>query len=119
MALFTDTVTVYQKQASGDYLRTVLKGVQWRAQTEKSLSVDRLSTTRSYTLTVPPALIGSIDFSSFTEEDAVFFGEVTETISDDVRLSTLLKTYTPSAIIRSVADNTHRDHLKNWKVVCY
>lgn len=33
MAVFTDTVTVYQKQATG-YKRTVVKGCQWSDKIE-------------------------------------------------------------------------------------
>ena len=35
MALFTDTVTIYNKISDSEWKRTVVKGVQWSDKTEK------------------------------------------------------------------------------------
>ena len=93
MAMFTDVITLYQKQGSS-WKRTVVEGVQWSDQ---------------------------IDLKTFTEEDAIFLGELTEEVTSTKgsRLSDLLATYPKGGIIRQVNDNSNRDLLKNIKVVVY
>lgn len=118
MAIFTDTVTVYQKQLIG-YKRTVVKGCQWSDKVEKILATGQLQSVKTVIVTfVEPFLL---DLSTFCEEDAIFFGIIEEIPASTKgnRLSDMLKKYPKSGIIRSVNDNSNRDFLKNIKVVMY
>lgn len=118
MAVFTDTVTVFQKQASG-YKRTVINGCQWSEKIEKKLEGGKLQTVKTTTVTfIEPFLL---DLSTFTEEDGIFCGNVAETPTNNKgsRLSDMIKRYSKSGIIRAVNDNSNRDHLKNIKAVIY
>lgn len=120
MGLFNDTVTLYQKQAEG-YKITVLKGVQWSDVVDKTIVNGKLTLTKSANITIPEDKISEVDLASYTEEDAIFFGEIQEEVTDEKgsRLSDLLKAFPKSGIIRTVNDNTNRDRLKNIKVVIY
>lgn len=120
MGPFNDTVTIYQKR-SGSYRRTVVDGVQWSDTTDKTLATGRLTTAKSATVTFPEAVLNLVDFSTFTEEDAIFYGELDDEITAEKghRLSDLLAAHQKSGIIRSVNDNSNRDLLKNIKVVVY
>lgn len=121
MALFTDKVTVYQKQSDGTTLRTVVPGVQWSDVTDKSLSTGKLQVHKSANVTFPEETFGLIDLSTFTEEDAIVYGEITDEVgaTRGSRLSDILTAHPKSGIIRSVNDNSNRDLLKNIKVVVY
>lgn len=120
MALFTDVITLYQKQGSG-WKRTVVEGVQWSDKLNKSLITGRLMTDKSVQITFPKDVLDQIDLTTFTEEDAVFLGELTEEITSakGSRLSDLLAVHPKGGIIRHVNDNSNRDLLKNIKVVVY
>ena len=120
MGLFTDTITLYQKQESG-WKRTVVEGVQWSDKLDKSLSTGKLMTSKSASITFPEDVLDQIDLTSFTEEDAIFLGELTDEITSEkgFRLSDLLSAYPKSGVIRGVNDNSNRDLLKNIKVVTY
>ena len=120
MGLFNDTVTLYQKQAEG-YKITVLEGVQWSDVVDKTIVNGKLTLTKSASITIPENKISEVDLASYTEEDAIFFGEIQEEVTDEKgsRLSDLLKAFPKSGIIRTVNDNSNRDRLKNIKVVIY
>ena len=120
MGLFNDTVTIYQK-SGGSWSRTVVEGVQWSDVTDKTLATGRLTTAKSATVTFPEAVLNLVDFSTYTEEDAIFLGELDDEITTvkGSRLSDLLAAHPKSGIIRSVNDNSNRDLLKNIKVVVY
>lgn len=120
MALFTDTITLYQKQGSG-WKRTVVDGVQWSDKLDKSLAIGRLTVAKSATITFPEEVLDEIDLTTFTEEDAIFLGELTEevTTAKGGRISDLLAAHPKGGIIRNVNDNSNRDLLKNIKVVVY
>lgn len=120
MAHFTDTVTLYQKSGSA-WTRTVVSGVQWSDVTDKALMNGRLTTSKSANITFPEAVLSQIDLSTYCEEDAIFYGTITDTPTSvsGSRLSDLLKAHPKSGIIRSVNDNSNRDLLKNIKVVVY
>ena len=120
MGLFNDTVTIYQK-SGGSWSRTVVRGVQWSDVTDKSLMTGRLTSSKSATVTFPEAVLNLVDFSTFTEEDAIFFGALEDEVTTvkGSRLSDLLAAHPKSGIIRSVNDNSNRDLLKNIKVVVY
>ena len=120
MAHFTDKITIYQKR-SGSYSRTVVDGVQWSDTTDKTLATGRLTTAKSATVTFPEVVLNLVDFSTSTEEDAIFLGELDDEITTEKghRLSDLLAAHPKSGMIRSVNDNSNRDLLKNIKVVVY
>ena len=121
MGLFNDTVTIYQKQANGTTLRTVVKGVRWSDVTDKSMMTGRLTLSKSANITFPEEVLDQVDFSTYTEEDAIFFGEIINEVTTvkGSRLSDLIQAFPKSGIIRSVNDNSNRDLLKNIKVVVY
>ena len=75
---------------------------------------------KSANITFPEETLGSIDLSSFTEEDAIFYGELTDEVTTEKghRISDLLHAH-KGGIIRSVNDNSNRDLLKHIKVVVY
>ena len=120
MAVFTDTVTVYQKQATG-YKRTVVNGCQWSEKIEKKLEGGKLQTVKTTTITFIEPFLLDLSTTLFTEEDGIFCGNVAETPTNDKgsRLSDMIKRYPKSGIIRAVNDNSNRDYLKNIKVVIY
>lgn len=122
MAVFTDTVTIYHKQTVNEvdsWLRTVVHGVQWSDKTDKRAENGKISIAKYTQITFPQGTYDGITLDASNEEDAIFFGEITDVISDERghRLSDLLKTYPPSGRIQSVNDNTNRDYLPNIKVV--
>lgn len=120
MAVFTDVITLYQKQGNS-WKRTVVEGVQWSDQTDKSLATGRLTMAKSAQITFPEEVLDQIDLTYFTEEDAIFKGKLTEEVSTAKgnRISDLLTAHPKGGIIRSVNDNSDRDLLKNIKVVVY
>lgn len=120
MALFTDTVTLYHKNAES-WDRTVVEGVQWSEKTEKSLATGKLMLVKTITVTFPEEVLYQIDLSTFTAEDAIFKGSLDEKVTTEKgnRLSDLLASHPSGGIIRSVNDNSGRDFLKNIKVVVY
>ena len=121
MALFTDGVTLFQKKYDGSYVRTIVDGVMWTDTVEKSLSTGKLVMAKAISVTFPEETLDLIDLSTYSEEDAVFFGSVTGEITGEKgkRLSDFMMEYPRSGIIRSVSDNSNRDFLKNIKVVAY
>ena len=121
MGLFNDTVTIYQKQKDGTTKRTVVQGVQWSDVTDKSMMTGRLTLSKSANITFPEEVLSQVDVSTYTEEDAVCFGEIINEVTTvkGSRLSDLLAAQPKSGIIRSVNDNSNRDLLKNIKVVVY
>lgn len=119
MALFTDTVTVFQKQRDGSYRKTIVNGCQWSEKYEKTLQTGKLEMVKYVSITfVPPHLV---DLETFCDEDAIFYGAIAATPTDTKRerLSDLMKRYPRSGIIRAVNNNLNRDMLKNLKVVLY
>lgn len=120
MAVFTDTITMYQKQARS-WKRTVVEGVQWSEKVEKSLATGKLTFAKTITVTFPEEVLDQIDLSTFTAEDAIFKGSLDEEVTTEKgnRLSDLLASHPSGGIIRSVNDNSGRDFLKNIKVVVY
>ena len=122
MAVFTDTVTIYHKTAVNSvdaWVRTVVHGVQWSDKTDKRAENGKISIAKYTQITFPQGTYDGITLDASNEEDAIFFGEITDVISDERghRLSDLLKEYPRSGRIQSVNDNTDRDYLPNIKVV--
>ena len=119
MALFTDTVTIYNKISDTGWKRTVVEGVQWADKTEKKNSDGILSVVRYASVTFPEGTYEGLTLNSYSEEDAIVYGAVNDVVSGDrgSRISDLLEKYPRSGRIKSVNDNSNRDFLKNIKVV--
>lgn len=118
MAVFTDTVTMYKKQSSETWDRTVIKNVQWSEKSEKINNNGQISVAKYVSITIPYPLCDMILFLPFTDEDAIVYGNVTDVVTTEKghRISDLLKSH-KGGIIKSVNDNSNRDYLKNIKVV--
>ena len=119
MALFTDTVTIYNKISDTEWKSTIVKGVQWADKTEKQNSDGVLSVVRYASVTFPDGTYDGLTLNSLNEEDAIVYGTVNDAVSSDrgSRISDLLEKYPRSGRIKSVNDNYNRDYLKNIKVV--
>lgn len=119
MAMFTDTVTVYNKISDTEWKRTVVEGVQWSDKTDKKNENGKISIARYASITFPEGTYDGLVLSSSNEEDCIVFGAI-EDIVEDVkgsRISDLMKKYPKSGLIQSVNDNSNRDFLKSIKVV--
>ena len=110
MALFTDTVTIYNKISDSEWKRTVVKGVQWSDKTEKKNENGKISIARYASVTFPVGTYNGLSLNSYNEEDCLVYGE-------GQRISDLMKRYPKSGTIQSVNDNSNRDFCKNIKVV--
>lgn len=119
MALFTDTVTIYNKISDSEWKRTVVSGVQWSDKTEKKNENGKISIARYASITFPEGTYDGLTLDSSREEDCIVFGAVEEGIEDvkGKRISDLMKKYPKSGLIQSVNDNSNRDFCKNIKVV--
>lgn len=119
MALFTDTVTIYNKISDSEWKRTVVEGVQWSDKTDKKNENGKISVARYASITFPQGTYDVLVLDSSNEEDCIVFGAVEDVVEDvkGKRISDLMKKYPKSGIIQSVNDNSNRDFLKNIKVV--
>lgn len=119
MALFTDTVTIYNKISETEWKRTVIEGVQWSDKTEKQNNNGKISIARYASITFPEGTYEGVVLDSSREEDCIVYGAVEDVVEDvkGKRISDLMEKYPKSGIIQSVNDNSNRDMLKNIKVV--
>ena len=119
MALFTDTVTIYNKISDTEWKRTVVEGVQWSDKTEKQNADGVIRVARYASVMFPEGTYEGLILNSSNEEDCVVYGAVNDIVSDvrGNRISNLLEKYKRSGRIKSVNDNSNRDFLKNIKVV--
>ena len=119
MALFTDTVTIYNKISDSEWKRTVVSGVQWTDKEEKQNNGGKISVARYVNITFPDPTYKGLVLCSASEEDCIVFGAVEDVVTNikGQRISDLLKKYSKSGLIKSVNDNTNRTFLKNIKVV--
>lgn len=119
MAIFTDTITLYNKISDAEWKRTVVNGVQWSDKTEKKNDNGKLSVVRYVQITFPEGTYENLLLDSSRSEDCVVYGAVQDEITGEKgsRLSDLMKKYSKSGLIKSVNDNSNRDYLKNIKVV--
>lgn len=119
MAMFTDTVTVYNKISDTEWKRTVVEGVQWTDKTEKQNDNGKLSVVRYASITFPEGTYEDVVLDSSNEEDCIVYGAVEDVIEDvkGSRIADLMKKYPKSGLIKSVNDNSNRDFLPNVKVV--
>lgn len=118
-ALFTDTVTIYNKVSDVEWKRTVVENVQWTDKTEKKNDNGKISVARYASVTFPQGTFDGLTLDSSNEEDCIVFGAVEDVIEDvkGSRISDLMRKYPKSGLIKSVNDNSNRDFLPNIKVV--
>lgn len=119
MALFTDTVTIYNKISDTEWKRTVVNGVQWSDKTEKQNNNGKISVARYVSITFPQCTYEDLILDSSKEEDCIVYGSIEDVVEDvkGKRISDLMKKYPKSGLIQSVNDNSNRDFLKSIKVV--
>lgn len=133
--IFTDTITIYSYYKDNGvekWHRTVLKGVMWKRKRVQSVNVDgKLNIVDTVSITIPyralylpykEFLLSSDRLSHWTIETAsnlsvAVLGECDKEIVDNYRLKDLKRDYSDVVTLKSKADNTNRDHLKNWKVI--
>lgn len=114
--LGTDIVTVFKKQPDGSFTRHIVDGVQWSDKYGVTNVNGRVSVSTYVEVTFFNHTYYGLDLPKFSEEDAVFYGIVNDKVVDG-KISTLLRTYPRSGVIKSVNDNTNRRFLQNIKVV--
>lgn len=114
--LGTDIVTVFKKQPDGSFARFVVDGVQWSDRYDVTNVSGRTTVATYVEITFFEGTYNGLNLPAFSEEDAVFYGVVNDEIANG-KISSLLRTYPRSGIIRSVNDNTNRLYLRNIKVV--
>ena len=119
MAMFTDTITLYNKVADTEWKRAVVEGVQWSDKIEKNNDNGKLSVVRYVQITFPEGTYDGLMLDSSRTEDCIVYGAVQDKVTGEKgsRLSDLMKKYPKSGLIQSVNDNSNRDMLKNIKVV--
>jgi hypothetical protein len=114
--LGTDTVTLFKKQPDGSFRRYVVPGVQWSSKDDVTNSGGRVNVATYVSITFFAGTFENLNLTQFTEEDAIFYGEIAEMPTDN-KISYLLRKYPKSGVIKSVNDNSNRRYLKNIKVV--
>lgn len=118
-ALFTDTVTIYNKISDTEWKCTVVEGVQWTDKTEKQNDNGKISIARYASVTFPQGTFEGLTLDSSNEEDCIVYGSIEDVVEDvkGKRIADLMKKYPKSGLIQSVNDNSNRDFLKSIKVV--
>ena len=118
-ALFTDTITLYNKISDTEWKRTVVEGVQWTDKTEKKNNNGKLEVVRYASVTFPEGTYNGLTLDATREEDCIVYGAIEDAVSDakGSRISDLMKKYPKSGLIKGVNDNSNRDMLHNIKVV--
>lgn len=119
MALFTDTITIYNKISDSEWKRTVVSGVQWSDKAEKQNDNGKISIARYASVTFPQGTFEGLTLNSSNEEDCIVYGVIDDVVTDvkGQRISDLMEKYPKSGLIKAVNDNTNRSFLKNIKVV--
>lgn len=141
MALFTDTITVYNYVKSADgvdtWKKTIITGVQWRhnkselsiadgVQTEKKVESITVDFAKNYKR---ETYVDFLEFEKLEDKtgywtlnerdgmDIVVLGESDKEIGEGYKLSDLRKDFQYCGTVLSVSDNRNRSHLKHIKVV--
>lgn len=119
MAMFTDTVTIYNKISDTEWKRTVVAGVQWSDKSDKKNADGVVNVARYAVITFPEGAYESIDLNAYNDGDCIVYGAVPDVLNGTRgnRVSDLLERHKKSGVIRSVNDNSNRTFLKNFKVV--
>lgn len=140
MSLFTDTMTVYNctinQEGDTIWIRSVIKGVQWRhgkakrttekgVQTEtkvESVTVDFMRDYGNRQYTEPEIYEKLADKSGYWTlnardgQDVLICGVCRQEINETYRISNLRRDYPHCVTVKSVADNRNRRHLRNIKL---
>lgn len=114
--LNSDIVTIFKKQPDGTFKKFVVNGVQWSDKLEKTNTNGRVSVSKYTTVTFFEGTYDGLDLLNYSKEDVIFNGVIAGEVPDG-RISTLLKAYPKSGVIKSVNDNSNRTFLKNIRVV--
>ncbi|MBO5853117.1 MAG: hypothetical protein J6Q61_00090 [Bacteroidales bacterium] len=119
MAVFTDTITLYNKISDTEWKRTVVKGVQWTDKEERTNADGVVSIAKYASVTFTEGIFDGLVLNPANKEDCIVYGVVTDVVNSNrgSRISDLLKKYPRSGLIKAVKDNSHRDFLKSIKVV--
>lgn len=141
--LFNETMTVYnfslEEDGTEKWRRTVVRGIQWRHRKKEVTVKDQTATeSRVESITVDfqrpygnkPYIepdqyrkLPAADKDQYwtlddrTEKDVIVYGELTEEISKEYRLSALMKDHHYAVTVQAVSDNRNRRSLKTIKVV--
>lgn len=131
---FTDTITVfnhYKENGHDKWLRTVLKGCQWRRKIVRTVdSGGKVIKTNEVSITIPmrDGYKVAIDWVRLADKasywtidteyslDMIVLGEVKIELSEAYPPKNLKRDYPDVITAKTLADNTNRDRLKHWKV---
>lgn len=118
-ALFTDTVTIYNRLTDTEWKRTIVEKVQWTDKKEKINNNGKIAVTRYAQITFPRSTFEELAFNPSSEEDCIVYGAIEDVVTDvkGQRISDLMEKYPKSGLIKSVNDNSNRDKLPHIKVV--
>ena len=134
MSVFNEKVTVYNhyKDAihNDKWQKTVLDQCMWKKTVTKTVSDGRIQIDDSVSLTIlnqdgylPPKQFAKLEDKSekwtlnpTNNLDIVVLGEIDVEITDDYTITNLRNDFDDVMTIKSVSDNTRRDHLKHWRV---
>lgn len=117
-ALFTDTVTIYNKISDAEWKRTVVEGVQWSGKNDKANMNGRISIAHYVSVTFPQGTYENLTLDPDNEEDCIVLGEISDVVGKDgSSIEDLLVKYPDSGLIKAVNDNSKRTFLPNIKVV--
>lgn len=126
MAVFTDTVTIYnhyKENGADKWKKTVIEGCQWSDHRDLDIDTDGKLLIANYATISIPMIDGYVkpeDFNGtgFTfnpgDLDVIAIGEQSTVITDD-NIDAVCRGDDFMTII-SVNDNTNRDHLKFWRL---
>ena len=117
MNVFNQTVTLINVSESLDsgYQKTILTDCMWKSKKEKVVENNQLKFIEYYSVTIPYQG-EKIELNAENNQDLLILGELKEDVNAD-NYEDILKRKNVG-IISSVVDNTMRDRLKHWKVVC-
>lgn len=131
---FTDTITIfnhYKENGHDKWLRTVLKGCQWRRKIVRTVdSAGKVIKTNEVSITIPmrdgyrvaadwAKLADKASYWTIDTEhslDMIILGEVKVELSEAYPPKNLKRDYPDVITAKTLADNTNRDRLKHWKV---
>ena len=119
MGLFTDTVTLYHKVSEGEWKRYLIEGVQWSEKNERKIVNGTLCVVPFILITFPEGTYETLPLDIYGTEDCIVYGNVDDMVdgSRGKRISDLMEKYAKSGLIKSVNDNSLRNHLRSMKVV--
>lgn len=107
--LFTDTVTLYRRNGE-QYVRCVLRGVQWRQKVERANDDGKLSMVSVTSVTIPDGISEQI-----RPGDVLVLG-VWPGIGEGYGIARLRAECETYCTVRTVTDNRLRPHLKHRRV---